>query len=257
MRRGSQASSRIKPLALEAVAVEATGGFETIVAASLAAEGLPVIVVNPAQVRAFAKALGQRAKTDPIDAMIIARCAMATKSKIRPFPDEATRFLNDLVSRRRQIIDMIVAEQHRGMRLSNKRLQQSIARLVKALEKELASLDTDIDAAVRGSPAWREKEDLLVFVPRIGQRSAMARRGPCSPLFQSSSPLQSPASIAFALRTAPLATEPRASLRTAPDRPDRSSVARLLPANPARDCSPQGRKPRGSRFRSASLRDEN
>lgn len=127
MRRGSQASSRIKPLALEAVAVEATGEFETIVAASLAAEGLPVIVVNPAQVRAFAKALGQRAKTDPIDAMIIARCAMATKPKIRPLPDEATRFLNDLVSRRRQIIDMIVAEQHRGMRLSNGELAHAEA----------------------------------------------------------------------------------------------------------------------------------
>ena len=116
--------ARLKPLAIEAVAVEATGGFEAVVAASLAAEGLPVIVVNPAQVRAFAKALGQRAKTDPIDAMVIARFAMATKPEIRPLPDEATRFLNDLVCRRRQIIEMIVAEKQRAMRLSNSTASQ-------------------------------------------------------------------------------------------------------------------------------------
>lgn len=164
--------ARLKPLAIEAVAVEATGGFEAVVAASLAAEGLPVIVVNPAQVRAFAKALGQRAKTDPIDAMVIARFTMATKPEVRPLPDEATRFLNDLVCRRRQIIEMIVAEKQRAMRLSNKRLQQSIARLIKALEKELAGLDTDIDVAVRGSPAWREKEDLLISVPGVGKSTA-------------------------------------------------------------------------------------
>lgn len=201
--------ARIKPLLPQAVAVEATGGFETLVAARLAADGLPVVVVNPAQVRAFAKALGQRAKTDPIDALVIARFVLATKPEIRPLPDEATRFLNDLVSRRRQIINMIVAEKQREKRLSNKRLQQSIARLVKALEKELASLDKDIDVAVRGSPpesaeGRREKEDLLVSGPRIGQGSAMARRVPCSPLFQSSA-------------------------RSAPDRPDRSSVRAFHP----------------------------
>jgi transposase len=91
-----------------AVAVEATGGFEMGVAASLAAAGLPVVVVNPAEVRAFAKALGKRAKTDPIDAMVIAHFAEATKPDIRPLPNEATQFLSDLVARRRQIIQMIV-----------------------------------------------------------------------------------------------------------------------------------------------------
>jgi transposase len=104
--------------------------------------------------------------------MVIARFTMATKPEIRPLPDEATRFLNDLVCRRRQIIEMIVAEKQRAMRLSNMRLQQSIARLIKALEKELASLDTDIDVAVRGSPAWREKEDLLISVPGVGKGTA-------------------------------------------------------------------------------------
>ena len=128
---------------------------------------LPVVIVNPAQVRAFAKAVGQRAKTDPIDAAVIAHFAQATKPEPRPLPDEATRLLADLVARRRQIIDMIVAERQREKR-ATARLKKSIARLVKALEKELTSVDIDVDDAVRGSPAWRDKEDLLSSVPGIG-----------------------------------------------------------------------------------------
>jgi transposase len=150
------------------VALEATGGFETVAAAALAAAGLPVVIVNPAQVRSFAKAVGQRAKTDPIDAAVIAHFAAATQPEPRPLPDEATRMLADLVGRRRQIIEMIGAERQREKRVTLPRLRKSIARLLKALEKELASLDADIDDAVRGSPAWREKEDLLASVPGVG-----------------------------------------------------------------------------------------
>ena len=160
--------ARLAPLAPAVVAVEATGGFETVVAASLAAAGLPVVVVNPAQVRSFAQALGKRAKTDPIDAAVIAHFAEATKPEIRPLPDAATQLLSDLTARRRQIIQMIVAERQRQRRLVGKRLQKSIARLLKALEKELSALDQSIDDAVRGSPAWREKEDLLASVPGVG-----------------------------------------------------------------------------------------
>lgn len=163
-----QLAQRLRQLAPQIVALEATGGFETIVAAALAAAELPVVVVNPAQVRAFAKALGQRAKTDPIDAAVIAHFAEATRPQVRQLPDEATRLLADLVARRRQIIEMIGAERQRGKRMTSRRLQNSIARLVKALEKKLASLDDDIDDAVRGSPAWREKEDLLTSVPGVG-----------------------------------------------------------------------------------------
>jgi transposase len=150
------------------VALEATGGFETVAAAALAAAGLPVVIVNPAQVRSFAKAIGQRAKTDPIDAAVIAHFAAATQPEPRPLPDEATQMLADLVGRRRQIIEMIGAERQREKRVTLPRLRKSIVRLLKALEKELASLDADIDDAVRGSPAWREKEDLLASVPGIG-----------------------------------------------------------------------------------------
>ena len=161
-------ANRLRELSPRIVALEATGGFETVVAAALAAAGLPVVVVNPAQVRAFAKALGQRAKTDPIDALVIAHFAEATKPQVRPLPDEATRLLADLVARRRQIVEMIGAERQREKRTTSPRLRKSIARLVKALEKELTSVDADIDDAVRGSPAWREKEELLASVPGVG-----------------------------------------------------------------------------------------
>jgi transposase len=160
---------RLKPLAPALVAVEATGGYEKVVAASLMAAGLPVVVVNPAQVRAFARAVGKRAKTDPIDAGVLAHFVEATRPEIRPLPDEATRLLADLVARRRQIVAMIGAERQRQKRLANKRLQKSIARLLAALQKELSALETDIDDAVRGSPAWREAEDLLASVPGIGK----------------------------------------------------------------------------------------
>jgi transposase len=172
---------RLRAVAPHLVALEATGGYETVVAASLAAAGLPLAVVNPAQVRAFAKALGRRAKTDRIDAAVIAHFAEAVAPEPRPLPDEATQLLADLLARRRQIIAMIVAERQREKRATAKRLKKSIVRLIranvyrerqaltqKALEKELTSVDTDIDEAVRGSPVWREKEDLLASVPGIG-----------------------------------------------------------------------------------------
>lgn len=161
-------AQRIKTLAPRIVAIEATGGFETVVAAGLAAAGVPLLVVNPAQVRAFAQALGRRAKTDPIDAAVIAHFVEATKAQPRPLPDETTRLLADLIARRRQIVDMMVAEGQRDRRLTNKRLKKSIARLCKALQKELAEIDSEIDDHVRGSPVWAAKEDLLASVPGVG-----------------------------------------------------------------------------------------
>jgi transposase len=149
------------------VAVEATGGFETVVAASLGGAGLPVVVVKPAQVRSFAQALGKRAKTDPIDAAVIAHFIEATRPQVRQLPDEETMALADLVARRRQIVQMIGAERQREKR-ANRRMKKSILRLLKALQKELTEIDQDIDDSVRGSPLWREKEDLLASVPGIG-----------------------------------------------------------------------------------------
>lgn len=167
-----QLTERLRKLSPHLVALEASGGFETIAAAALAAAALPVVVVNPAQIRAFAKAIGQRAKTDPIDAAVIAHFAEATRPEPRPLPDAATRLLGDLVARRRQIVEMIGAERQRERRLTTPHLRKSIARLVKALEKELVSVDSEIDDSVRGSPVWRAKEDLLASVPGVGSTIA-------------------------------------------------------------------------------------
>ena len=164
--------TRLRDLAPRVVVLEATGGFETVAAAALSAAGIPVAIVNPVQIRAFAKAIGQRAKTDPIDAAVIAHFAEATKPEPRALPDEATRLLADLVQRRRQIIEMIGAERQREKRATAKGMRKSIARLIRALEKELTSVDGDIDDAVRGSPVWQESEDLLASVPGVGPNIA-------------------------------------------------------------------------------------
>jgi len=150
------------------VALEATGGFETVVVAGLAAARLPVAVVNPAQVRAFAHALGRRAKTDLIDALVIARFAEAAKPEPHALADAQTQLLADLVTRRRQIIQMLTAERNRQKQASS-RTARSCARLIVALERELADVDAEIDEAVRGSPVWRQSEDLLRSVPGVGR----------------------------------------------------------------------------------------
>lgn len=163
----AQLIAHVGPLQPQTIALEATGGFESVVAAALAASHLPVAVVNPAQVRSFAQALGHRAKTDAIDARVIARFAEATKPEIRPLPDVQTQILADLVARRRQIIAMIGAENQRAKR-APKRLQKSIQRLLKALQKELSVMDSDIDDAIKGSPIWLAHEQLLTSVPGVG-----------------------------------------------------------------------------------------
>ncbi len=163
---------RLRTLSPQLIAVEATGGYETVVAAAIAGAGLPLVVVNPAQVRHFAQAIGKRAKTDPIDAGVIAAFVEAVKPDVRALPDEAQRLLAELVARRRQIIEMIVAEGQREKRAGNVRIRKGIVRHIKMLEKELPTIDDDIGTLVRGSPIWREKEDLMVSFPGIAQRLA-------------------------------------------------------------------------------------
>jgi len=163
---------RLRPVLPSLIVVEATGGFESTTAAALASAGLPLVIVNPAQIRHYAQALGKRAKTDPIDAMVIARFAADIRPEVRTLPDEMTQFLADLVARRRQIVEMLQGERQREKRATIKRVKKSLARLIAALEKELAELDQEIDDTVRGSPAWREKEDLLASVPGVGPQTA-------------------------------------------------------------------------------------
>jgi transposase len=163
---------RLRSLKPTLIAVEATGGFETIVAAAIAGAQLPLAVVNPAQVRHFAQAIGKRAKNDPIDAAVIAHFAEAVKPEPRELPDEAARLLAELVGRRAQLIEMLVAERQREKRASAGRVRKSLARHIAALEKELLEIDRDIDTMVRGSPVWREKEDLLITFPGVAQTIA-------------------------------------------------------------------------------------
>lgn len=159
---------RIGALKLERVALEATGGLETPVVAELSAAGMPVVVLNPAQVRSFADALGKRAKTDPIDAAVIAAFAAAMRPELRPLPDAETRVLADLVARRRQIMTMIVAEENRAQAATARQTQKSIKRLLVALRRELDSVNDDLDTHIRKSPIWLVRQDILTSMPGVG-----------------------------------------------------------------------------------------
>ena len=164
--------TRIAELGVDVVALEATGGFETLAVAGLSGAGLAVIVVNPAQVRAYANALGRRAKTDPIDAAVIAAFVAATRPQIRPLRDGETQALSELVARRRQIVQMITAEENRARMVQARQARKSIKRLLAALKRELESLDSDLDDHIRKSPVWRVRERLLTSVPGVGQTTA-------------------------------------------------------------------------------------
>ena len=164
--------SRLQSVGADAVALEATGGFEMLAAAALSSAGFAVIVVNPAQVRSYAHAIGRRAKTDPIDAAVIAVFVIATKPDLRPLKDAETQVLSELVARRRQIVQMIVAEENRSRMVLAKEAQKSIKRLLTALRRELESLDADLDDHIRKSPLWQVRESLLTSVPGVGPATA-------------------------------------------------------------------------------------
>jgi len=162
---------RLAALGPALVVLEATGGMEVRPAAALAAAGLPVAVVNPRQVRAFARAIGRLAKTDRLDAEAIARFAEAVRPPVRPLPDEETRRLGALVARRRQLLEMLTAERnrrHAAEPLMHERLDAHL----RWLEEALAEIERELDGAVRGNAAWRAKEELLRSVPGVGPVSA-------------------------------------------------------------------------------------
>jgi transposase len=154
------------------IVLEATGGFETIVAAGLAAAGLPVAVVNPRQIRDFARATGRLAKTDTLDAAVIAHFAEAVNPPTRPLADPQARVLGELMARRRQLIEMIGAESNRRRLLTVRRTVKTVDRVLATLKAQLEQIDHDIDTAIRGTPAWREAENLLTSVPCVGPRIA-------------------------------------------------------------------------------------
>lgn len=162
--------TRLTQMGTTLVVVEATGGLEVAMVAEVAA-AVPVAVVNPRQVRDFARAMGQLAKTDRIDAEVLARFAEAVRPEPRPLKDEETRHLAALVSRRRQLRDMIVAESNR-LGAAPKKLHKGIEKHIDWLRRELRLLDKDLDNQIKSSPIWREKEDLMRGVNGIGPVSA-------------------------------------------------------------------------------------
>jgi transposase len=160
--------ARLQPLSPSLVVLEASGGYEGVVAAALAAAGLPVAIVNPRQVRKFAGAIGRLAKTDAIDAAVIAHFAEAVRPATRPTPDDLSIRLAELMARRRQLVVMINGEEQRLTRARDHIAQSSFRAVLKRLEAEQARIDKAIDKLIEASPVWYAKQDLLKSVPGIG-----------------------------------------------------------------------------------------
>ncbi len=165
---------------VERIVVESTGGYERRVVAALGAAGLPVVVVNPRHVRDFARSKGQLAKTDQIDAHILADFAATIKPKIKPLPSEDQEDLRELLTRHEQLVQMLVAEKSRLLQAqgqSRHTLRKKIKNHIKFLEREIMMLDSDLDDTLKKSEVWREKDDLLQSVPGVGKGTSRTLLG--------------------------------------------------------------------------------
>ncbi|HYM26488.1 MAG TPA: IS110 family transposase [Vicinamibacterales bacterium] len=163
---------------VQLIVLEATGGYERNVVAALGTVGLPVVVINPRQVRDFAKATGRLAKTDALDAHVLAEFGAKVQPELRPLPTTEQEELRALLARADQVQQMLVAEKARLLQALGRRdrqpLRKKIKRHIAFLERELHELDTDLDDHLRQSPLWREQDDLLQSVPGIGSKTARA-----------------------------------------------------------------------------------
>lgn len=153
--------------AITLIVVEATGGYEIAVVAALTAAALPVVVVNARQVRDFARAVGKLAKTDAIDAAVLAHFAEAVRPEVRALPDELTQTLQSWLARRRQLLEMLQAEEQR-LAVAGRGLRPQIQQHVEWLRRQLRDLDGELQGLLRASPIWREQENLLRTVPGVG-----------------------------------------------------------------------------------------
>ena len=163
---------KINAMTVDRVVLEATGGYERPVVAAMLAAKLPVVVINPRQVRDFARAIGQLAKTDAIDARILARFAADIKPDIRPLPDEKALVLQEKTTRRRQLIQMRTAESNRLQQSFGIAVRTSIEMMLNTIDQQIKELDDDLDQAIKDTPAWQEKVDLLKAVPGVGDQTA-------------------------------------------------------------------------------------
>lgn len=164
--------ARLSPLNPALIVLEATGGYEQVVVASLAGAGLPVLAVNPRQIRDFARALGRLAKTDRLDAAVIALFAERVRPALRPIPDAATQALGEVAARRRQIVEMIGSETMRLKQVAARKVAKGIERHIAWLQDELNDVDGELDELIRTSPVWAEQEDLLTSAPGVGKTVA-------------------------------------------------------------------------------------
>lgn len=164
------------------IVMEATGGLEVRIATELASKGLPVAVINPRQARDFAKATGQLAKTDLVDAAVLAAFAQAIRPQARPLKDADTRALDDMVSRRRQLIDMRVQETLRLGTAASKPLEKSLKKHIAWLDKQITEIDTDLTKRLRESDIWRTKDDLLRGIPGVGAVTTLTMLAKCPEL---------------------------------------------------------------------------
>ena len=161
--------SQMEDLGPAMVLLEASGGLELPLVAALAAEAVPVVVVNPRQVRDFARATGKLAKTDALDAAVLAHFAEVVRPPVRPLQDAETQVLNSLVARRHQVMTMLVSEKNRLSVATTTAVRPHIA----WLEIELDDLDKNLRQTLRQSPVWREKDDLLRTVPGVGEQVSL------------------------------------------------------------------------------------
>jgi transposase len=160
--------ARLRPLRPTLVVLEATGKLEAAAVAALAAAGLAVAVVNPRQARDFAKATGKLAKTDAIDAAVLAHFARAIRPQVRTLPDDAARELDALLDRRRQLVGMRTMEQNRLSAQLSKRVRSDLEAHLRWLDERIGRVDKELDERVRSSPVWKEKDDLLRGIKGIG-----------------------------------------------------------------------------------------
>ena len=173
---------RLKEVNPTLIVMEATGGLEVRIATELASQGLPVAVINPRQARDFAKATGQLAKTDKVDAAMLAAFAQAIRPQVRSLKDADTRALDDLVTRRRQLIDMRVQETLRLGTAASKPLEKSLNKHIVWLDKRIAEIDTDLANRLRKSDVWRTKDDLLRGIPGVGPVTTLTMLAKCPEL---------------------------------------------------------------------------
>lgn len=154
------------------IVIEATGGYERAIVAELAAAGLPVVVVNPRQVRDFARALGRLAKTDRIDAAVLADFGVAIQPPQRALPDAETVQMREKLARRRQVVEMITAETNRRQHTTTPAVQRSVEAVLKVLRKQLEQIEDDLDQSIRRSPVWLAKAAILQSAAGIGGQTS-------------------------------------------------------------------------------------